>query len=122
MVGVLTVALLLLFQGLSKKLGISSSVLQGLWMSYSTESLNQALSSLRNLYTPNIKVTCWTSSIARGRAPDLFCPKIHFSGIQRPAIPSRVLHMMGNGQNGSERERNRKKRELVKVKLMGCSG
>lgn len=68
MVGVLTVALLLLFQGLSKKLGISSSVLQGLWMSYSTESLNQALSSLRNLYTPNIKVTCWTSSIARGGA------------------------------------------------------
>ncbi|XP_019740365.1 protein TANC2-like isoform X3 [Hippocampus comes] len=46
-----------IYKGLSKKLGISSSILQGLWMSYSTESLNHALSSLRNLYTPNIKVS-----------------------------------------------------------------
>lgn len=46
-----------LFQGLSKKLGVSSSVLQGLWLSYSTERLSPALSSLRNLYTPNIKVS-----------------------------------------------------------------
>ena len=43
-------------QGLSKKVGVSSSVLQGLWVSYSTEGLSTALSSLRNLYTPNIKV------------------------------------------------------------------
>lgn len=43
-------------QGLSKKVGVSSSILQGLWVSYSTESLSTALSSLRNLYTPNIKV------------------------------------------------------------------
>ncbi|XP_042370465.1 protein TANC2-like, partial [Plectropomus leopardus] len=43
--------------GLSKKLGVSSSVLQGLWLSYSTESLSPALASLRNLYTPNIKVS-----------------------------------------------------------------
>ncbi|GLD61193.1 protein TANC2-like isoform X3 [Lates japonicus] len=46
-----------IYKGLSKKLGVSSSVLQGLWLSYSTENLNPALSSLRNLYTPNIKVS-----------------------------------------------------------------
>lgn len=45
-----------LFKGLSKKVGVSSSILQGLWVSYSTEGLSAALSSLRNLYTPNIKV------------------------------------------------------------------
>uniref|UniRef100_A0A3Q3X941 Uncharacterized protein n=1 Tax=Mola mola TaxID=94237 RepID=A0A3Q3X941_MOLML len=43
--------------GLSKKVGVSSSILQGLWVSYSTEGLSAALSSLRNLYTPNIKVS-----------------------------------------------------------------
>lgn len=46
----------LLLQGLSKRLGLSSSVLQGLWLSYSTASLSPVLTSLRNLYTPNIKV------------------------------------------------------------------
>ncbi|XP_056264059.1 protein TANC2-like isoform X2 [Pseudoliparis swirei] len=46
-----------IYKGLSRKLGVSSSVLQGLWLSYSTESLSPALSSLRNLYTPNIKVS-----------------------------------------------------------------
>nr|XP_019960020.1 PREDICTED: protein TANC2-like isoform X2 [Paralichthys olivaceus] len=46
-----------IYKGLSKKLGISSSVLQGLWLSYSTDNLSPALSSLRNLYTPNIKVS-----------------------------------------------------------------
>lgn len=48
--------LALFLQGLSKKLGVSSSILQGLWMSYSTGNLSLVLSSLRNLYTPNIKV------------------------------------------------------------------
>lgn len=48
--------LISLFKGLSKKVGVSSSILQGLWVSYSTEGLSAALSSLRNLYTPNIKV------------------------------------------------------------------
>ncbi|KAB0367502.1 hypothetical protein FD755_020826 [Muntiacus reevesi] len=48
---------LFLFQGLSKKVGVSSSILQGLWISYSTEGLSMALASLRNLYTPNIKVS-----------------------------------------------------------------
>uniref|UniRef100_A0A8C1JAQ9 Tetratricopeptide repeat, ankyrin repeat and coiled-coil containing 2 n=1 Tax=Cyprinus carpio TaxID=7962 RepID=A0A8C1JAQ9_CYPCA len=46
-----------IFKGLSKKVGVSSSILQGLWVSYSTESLSTALASLRNLYTPNIKVS-----------------------------------------------------------------
>ncbi|XP_068434760.1 protein TANC2 isoform X2 [Clinocottus analis] len=46
-----------IYKGLSKKLGVSSSVLQGLWLSYSTDSLSPAISSLRNLYTPNIKVS-----------------------------------------------------------------
>ncbi|XP_074552023.1 protein TANC2-like isoform X2 [Halichoeres trimaculatus] len=46
-----------IFKGLSKKIGVSSSVLQGLWLSYSTGSLSLTLSSLRNLYTPNIKVS-----------------------------------------------------------------
>ncbi|XP_039975802.1 protein TANC2 [Xiphias gladius] len=46
-----------IYKGLSKKLGVSSSVMQGLWLSYSTENLSPALSSLRNLYTPNIKVS-----------------------------------------------------------------
>ncbi|KAF6715041.1 Protein TANC2 [Oryzias melastigma] len=46
-----------IYKGLSKKLGVSSSILQGLWMSYSTGNLSLVLSSLRNLYTPNIKVS-----------------------------------------------------------------
>ncbi|KAM4717627.1 protein TANC2 isoform 2-T2 [Anableps anableps] len=46
-----------IYKGLSKKLGVPSSVLQGLWMSYSTGRLCPVLSSLRNLYTPNIKVS-----------------------------------------------------------------
>ncbi|XP_028375027.1 protein TANC2 isoform X5 [Phyllostomus discolor] len=46
-----------IFKGLSKKVGVSSSILQGLWVSYSTEGLSMALASLRNLYTPNVKVS-----------------------------------------------------------------
>nr|XP_034992305.1 protein TANC2 isoform X3 [Zootoca vivipara]XP_034992306.1 protein TANC2 isoform X3 [Zootoca vivipara] len=46
-----------IFKGLSKKVGVSSSILQGLWISYSSEGLSMALASLRNLYTPNIKVS-----------------------------------------------------------------
>lgn len=47
-------------QGQSKKTGVSSSVLQGLWISCSTDSLSAALASLRNLYTPNVKVSTHT--------------------------------------------------------------
>ncbi|XP_069791545.1 protein TANC1 isoform X2 [Narcine bancroftii] len=46
-----------IFKGLSKKTGISSSVLQALWMSYSSDGLSAAFASLRNLYTPNVKVS-----------------------------------------------------------------
>lgn len=43
-------------QGMSKKTGVSSSVLQALWISCSADGLSAALASLRNLYTPNVKV------------------------------------------------------------------
>lgn len=43
-------------QGLSKKTGVPSSVLQALWISCSADGLSAALASLRNLYTPNVKV------------------------------------------------------------------
>uniref|UniRef100_A0A3P9B9N6 Tetratricopeptide repeat, ankyrin repeat and coiled-coil containing 1a n=1 Tax=Maylandia zebra TaxID=106582 RepID=A0A3P9B9N6_9CICH len=46
-----------IFKGLSKKTGVSSSVLQAMWVNCSTDSLSAALASLRNLYTPNIKVS-----------------------------------------------------------------
>ncbi|XP_051998011.1 protein TANC1 isoform X2 [Xyrauchen texanus] len=46
-----------IFKGLSKKTGVSSSVLQALWISCSTDVLSAALASLRNLYTPNVKVS-----------------------------------------------------------------
>ncbi|XP_030637029.1 LOW QUALITY PROTEIN: protein TANC1 [Chanos chanos] len=46
-----------IFKGHSKRTGVSSSVLQALWISYSTDSLSAALASLRNLYTPNVKVS-----------------------------------------------------------------
>uniref|UniRef100_A0A1A8BZK0 Tetratricopeptide repeat, ankyrin repeat and coiled-coil containing 1 n=1 Tax=Nothobranchius kadleci TaxID=1051664 RepID=A0A1A8BZK0_NOTKA len=46
-----------IFKGLSKKTGVSSSVLQAVWINCSTDSLSAALGSLRNLYTPNIKVS-----------------------------------------------------------------
>ncbi|XP_031162271.1 protein TANC1-like [Sander lucioperca] len=46
-----------IFKGLSKKTGVSSSVLQAMWVNWSTDSLSAALASLRNLYTPNIKVS-----------------------------------------------------------------
>ncbi|KAJ8003551.1 hypothetical protein DPEC_G00149520 [Dallia pectoralis] len=46
-----------IFKGQSRRTGVSSSVLQALWVSYSTDSLSAALASLRNLYTPNVKVS-----------------------------------------------------------------
>ncbi|XP_077176068.1 protein TANC1 isoform X3 [Paroedura picta] len=46
-----------IFKGLSKKTGMSSSHLQALWIGYSTDGLSAALASLRNLYTPNVKVS-----------------------------------------------------------------
>uniref|UniRef100_A0A8C5AYV4 Tetratricopeptide repeat, ankyrin repeat and coiled-coil containing 1 n=1 Tax=Gadus morhua TaxID=8049 RepID=A0A8C5AYV4_GADMO len=46
-----------IFKGQSKRTGVSSSVLQALWISCSADGLSAALSSLRNLYTPNVKVS-----------------------------------------------------------------
>ncbi|KAM9765168.1 protein TANC1-like [Menidia menidia] len=69
-----------IFKGLSKKTGVSSSVLQAMWVNCSTDSLSAALASLRNLYTPNIKVSrllmlggasvTWTTEVI-GHAPIL---------------------------------------------------
>ncbi len=59
-------------QGLSKKAGVSSSVLQGLWMFYSSEGLSAALASLRNLYTPNIKVYKYKLNSHSHRKPKNF--------------------------------------------------
>ena len=49
-------------QGLSKKTGVSSSVLQALWISSGADGLSAALASLRNLYTPNVKVKMFSMS------------------------------------------------------------
>ncbi|XP_035991978.1 protein TANC1 [Fundulus heteroclitus] len=46
-----------IFKGLSKKTGVSSSVLQAMWVNCSTDSLSAALGSLRNLYTPSLQVS-----------------------------------------------------------------
>ncbi|XP_029314382.1 protein TANC1 isoform X3 [Cottoperca gobio] len=46
-----------IFKGLSKRTGVASSVLQALWISCSADGLSAALASLRNLYTPNVKVS-----------------------------------------------------------------
>ncbi|NXI51226.1 TANC1 protein, partial [Chloroceryle aenea] len=46
-----------IFKGLSKRTGVSSSHLQALWIGYSTDGLSAALASLRNIYTPNVKVS-----------------------------------------------------------------
>ncbi|KAJ8416978.1 hypothetical protein AAFF_G00328560 [Aldrovandia affinis] len=46
-----------IFKGQSKKTGMPSSILQALWINSSTDGLSAALASLRNLYTPNIKVS-----------------------------------------------------------------
>ncbi|XP_009697778.1 PREDICTED: protein TANC1 [Cariama cristata] len=46
-----------IFKGLSKRTGISSSHLQAFWIGYSTDGLSAALASLRNIYTPNVKVS-----------------------------------------------------------------
>ncbi|XP_077478350.1 protein TANC1-like [Stigmatopora argus] len=69
-----------IFKGLSKKSGVSSTVLQAMWVNCSTDSLSAALASLRNLYTPNIKVSrllmlgganvSWCTEVV-GRAPVL---------------------------------------------------
>ena len=66
-------------QGLSKKTGISSSHLQALWIGYSTEGLSAALASLRNLYTPNVKV-----SLPLPREPE---PLPDHCCISGPAVP-----------------------------------
>ncbi|KAK2857429.1 hypothetical protein Q7C36_005348 [Tachysurus vachellii] len=83
-----------IFKGLSKRTGVSSSVLQALWISNSTDSLSAALSSLRNLYTPNVKVSrllilggasvCYRTEVLNG-APVL-CVQSHLGHLEMAAL------------------------------------
>uniref|UniRef100_A0A3Q4HR23 Tetratricopeptide repeat, ankyrin repeat and coiled-coil containing 1b n=1 Tax=Neolamprologus brichardi TaxID=32507 RepID=A0A3Q4HR23_NEOBR len=62
-----------IFKGLSKKTGVSSSVLQALWINCSTDGLSAALASLRNLYTPNVKVSLSSENVLLLTAVLLYC-------------------------------------------------
>ncbi|KAF7711089.1 protein TANC1 isoform X2 [Silurus meridionalis] len=83
-----------IFKGLSKRTGVSSSVLQALWISHSTDSLSAALSSLRNLYTPNVKVSrllilgganvCYRTEVLNS-APAL-CVQSHLGHLEMVAL------------------------------------
>ncbi|XP_058258119.1 protein TANC1 isoform X2 [Hemibagrus wyckioides] len=83
-----------IFKGLSKRTGVSSSVLQALWISNSTDSLSAALSSLRNLYTPNVKVSrllilggasvCYRTEVLNS-APVL-CVQSHLGHLEMVAL------------------------------------
>lgn len=83
-----------IFKGHSKRTGVSSSVLQPLWISYSTDSLSAALSSLRNLYTPNVKVSrllilggasvCYRTEVLNS-APVL-CVQSHLGHLEMAAL------------------------------------
>ncbi|XP_058484843.1 protein TANC1-like isoform X2 [Solea solea] len=98
-----------IFKGLSKKTGVSSSVLQAMWVNYSTDSLSAALASLRNLYTPNIKVSrllmlggasvTWCTEVV-GRAP-ILAVHAHLGHVEMVAL---LLEMWapvdGSAENG----------------------
>lgn len=45
-----------IYKNVSKQLGYSSRDMQAYWMALSSESLNAALASHRNLFSPNVKV------------------------------------------------------------------
>uniref|UniRef100_A0A8C8RAI3 Tetratricopeptide repeat, ankyrin repeat and coiled-coil containing 1 n=1 Tax=Pelusios castaneus TaxID=367368 RepID=A0A8C8RAI3_9SAUR len=71
-----------IFKGLSKKTGISSSHLQALWIGYSTDGLSAALASLRNLYTPNVKLLCFIGAIDF-RLAEHFCPFLQVDHLDK---------------------------------------
>uniref|UniRef100_A0A672ILC8 TANC1/2-like winged helix domain-containing protein n=1 Tax=Salarias fasciatus TaxID=181472 RepID=A0A672ILC8_SALFA len=83
-----------IFKGLSKKTGVSSSVLQAMWVNCSTDSLSAALASLRNLYTPNIKVSrllmlggasvTWCTEVI-GHAP-ILCVHAHLGHVEMVSL------------------------------------
>uniref|UniRef100_A0A8C1BVF0 Tetratricopeptide repeat, ankyrin repeat and coiled-coil containing 1a n=1 Tax=Cyprinus carpio carpio TaxID=630221 RepID=A0A8C1BVF0_CYPCA len=83
-----------IFKGHGKRTGVSSSILQPLWISYSTDSLSAALSSLRNLYTPNVKVSrllilggasvCYRTEVLNS-APVL-CVQSHLGHLEMAAL------------------------------------
>uniref|UniRef100_A0A3Q3XJX8 TANC1/2-like winged helix domain-containing protein n=1 Tax=Mola mola TaxID=94237 RepID=A0A3Q3XJX8_MOLML len=75
-----------IFKGLSKKTGVSSSVLQAMWVNCSTDSLSAALASLRNLYTPNIKVPCKCPPLKMSTqilSAESYCSSLSFSRTRR---------------------------------------
>uniref|UniRef100_A0A672KMM6 Tetratricopeptide repeat, ankyrin repeat and coiled-coil containing 1b n=1 Tax=Sinocyclocheilus grahami TaxID=75366 RepID=A0A672KMM6_SINGR len=83
-----------IFKGHGKRTGVSSSILHPLWISYSTDSLSAALSSLRNLYTPNVKVSrllilggasvCYRTEVLNS-APVL-CVQSHLGHLEMAAL------------------------------------
>ncbi|XP_066521071.1 protein TANC1 isoform X2 [Hoplias malabaricus] len=83
-----------IFKGQSKKTGVSSSVLQALWISNSTDSLSAALSSLRNLYTPNVKVSrllilggasvCYRTEVLNSAS--VLCVQSHLGHLEMVAL------------------------------------
>lgn len=76
---------------------MSSSVLQAMWVCSSTDSLSAALASLRNLYTPNIKVT--RQGCALNAAKNTQCNAGDFSSFSHPIFlllqVSRLLMLGG---------------------------
>lgn len=46
-----------IYKNVSKQRGYSSRDMQAYWMSLSSDNLNAALVSYRNIYSPNIKVS-----------------------------------------------------------------
>ncbi|KAL2088053.1 hypothetical protein ACEWY4_016881 [Coilia grayii] len=83
-----------IFKGLSKKTGVSSSVLQALWVSCSTDGLSAALGSLRNLYTPNVKVSrllilgganvCYRTEVQGGST--VLCVQSHLGHLEMVSL------------------------------------
>lgn len=65
---------------------MSSSVLQALWISCSADGLSAALASLRNLYTPNVKVKMFSSSCVSVR-PKTISPVADWL-MKHPLIPA----------------------------------
>lgn len=74
-------------QGLSKRTGVSSSVLQALWISCSTDGLSAALASLRNLYTPNVKVNlCFMFAPAAEAPSRSFLGSLIVGGTEKETV------------------------------------
>ncbi|XP_028999873.1 protein TANC1-like isoform X2 [Betta splendens] len=97
-----------IFKGLSKKTGVSSSVLQAMWVNCSTDTLSAALASLRNLYTPNIKVSrllmmggasvTWSTEVL-GHAP-ILAVHAHLGHVEMVALLLEMGAPVDGGADG----------------------